>query len=159
MKLQSRLNKLSEKSKAFNREDNNNFFPPNPPPPPLGSPPPPLAFDLFNTPNDPRVEEFLNNNDFNFDFSNSYVPPAPDPSPRRGFVGNFFPNRPSTAKNSSNVRTNMVQKMNGDCLIVEPRRVIEKEKPKEEIIPDENIIFTLPKAPTILDDESFETKQ
>ena len=53
----------------------------------------------------------------------------------------------------------MVQKMNGDCLIVEPRRVIEKEKPKEEIIPDENIIFTLPKAPTILDDESFETKQ
>ena len=49
--------------------------------------------------------------------------------------------------------------MSGDCLIGELERVIEKEKPKEEIVPDENIIFTLPKAPTILDDEDFETKQ
>ena len=37
-------------------------------------------------------------------------------------------------------------------------RVIEKEKPKKEIVPDENIIFTLPKVPTILDDEDFEIK-
>ena len=49
--------------------------------------------------------------------------------------------------------------MNGDRLIGELERVIEKEKPKEEIVPDESIIFTLPKAPTILDDEDFETKQ
>ena len=49
--------------------------------------------------------------------------------------------------------------MSGNCLIGELERVIEKEKPKEEIVPDENIIFTLPKAPTILDDKDFETKQ
>ena len=35
--------------------------------------------------------------------------------------------------------------MSGDRLIGELKRVIEKEKPKEEIVPDENIIFSLPK--------------
>ena len=54
---------------------------------------------------------------------------------------------------------NTTQTMSGDRLIGQLERVIEKEKPKEEIIPDENIIFTLPKASTILDDEDFETKQ
>ena len=49
--------------------------------------------------------------------------------------------------------------MSGDCLIGQLERVIEKEKPKGEIVPDENIIFTLPKASTILDNEDFETKQ
>ena len=49
--------------------------------------------------------------------------------------------------------------MSGDCLIGELERVIEKEEPKEEIVPDENIVFTVPKAPTILDVEDFETKQ
>ena len=53
----------------------------------------------------------------------------------------------------------MTQTMSGDCLIGELERVIEKEEPKEEIVPDENIIFTVPKAPTILDVEDFETKQ
>ena len=65
----------------------------------------------------------------------------------------------STAKTSSNVGTNTTQTMSGDCLIGELETVIEKEKPKEEIVPDENVLFTLPKAPTILDDEDFETKQ
>ena len=55
--------------------------------------------------------------------------------------------------------TNTTQTMSGDCLIGELERVIEKEEPKEEIVPDENIIFTVPKAPTILDVEDFETKQ
>ena len=55
--------------------------------------------------------------------------------------------------------TNTTQAMSGDHLIGELERVIEKEKPKEEIVSDKNIIFTLPKAPTILDDEDFETKQ
>ena len=54
---------------------------------------------------------------------------------------------------------NTTQAISRDHLIGELERVIEKEKPKEEIVPDENIIFTLPKAPTILDDEDFETKQ
>ena len=49
--------------------------------------------------------------------------------------------------------------MSGDCLIGEVERVIEKEKQKEEIFPDGNIIFTLPKAPIILDDEDFQIKQ
>ena len=106
-----------------------------------------------------RIDEFLNNNDFDFDFSNGYVRLAPNPPPPRGFARNLFPNRPSTAKTSSNVGTNTTQTMSGDCLIGELERVIEKEEPKEEIIPDENIIFTLPKAPTVLDDEGFETKQ
>ena len=44
-------------------------------------------------------------------------------------------------------------------MIEEPERVIEKEKPKEKIIPDENIIVSLPKIPTILDNEDFEIKQ
>ena len=98
-------------------------------------------------------------NDFDFDFSNGYVPLATNPPPLRKFVGNFFPKRPSTAKTSSNTRTNMTQTMSDDCLIGELERVIEKEKPKEEIVPDENINFTLPKTPTILNDEDFETKQ
>ena len=37
--------------------------------------------------------------------------------------------------------------------------IIEKGKPKEEIFPDENIIFSLPKIPSILDNEDFEIKQ
>ena len=49
--------------------------------------------------------------------------------------------------------------MSGERLIWELERVIEKEKPKEEIAPDENIILTLPKAPTVLDDEDFQIKQ
>ena len=49
--------------------------------------------------------------------------------------------------------------MSGDCLIRELERVIEKEKPKEETVPGENIIFSLPKIPTILDYEDFEIKQ
>ena len=119
LEVQSRLNKLSEKNEFFNRGDNNNFFPPNPPPPPLDPPPPPLPSDLFNIPNVPRIDEFLNNNDFNFDFSNGYVPPAPNPLPLRGFVGNFFLNRLSMTKTSSNVGTNTTQAMSGDCLIGE----------------------------------------
>ena len=45
-----------------------------------------------------------------------------------------------------------------DCLIREIESVIEKEKPKEEIASNENI-FSLPKMPTILDNEDFEIKQ
>ena len=38
-----------------------------------------------------------------------------------------------------------MQTMNGDCLIEELERVIEKEKPKEEIVPDENIFLACQK--------------
>ena len=77
LEIQSRLNNLSEKNEFFNRGDNNNFFLPNPPPLPLGPPPPPPPSDLFNIPNVPRNDKCLNNNYFNFDFFNDYVPPAP----------------------------------------------------------------------------------
>ena len=89
MEIQSRLNKLSEKNEFFNRGDNNNFFLANPPPSSLDPPTPPPPSDLFNIPNVLRIVEFLNNNDFNFDFSNGYVPPAPNPPPLRVFTGNF----------------------------------------------------------------------
>ena len=36
---------------------------------------------------------------------------------------------------------------------------MKKKNQKKKFFPDENIIFTLPKASTILDDEDFETKQ
>ena len=104
-----RQNKLSEKNEFFKRGDNNNFFLPNPPPSSLGVPPPSPPSDLFDIPNVPRIEEFLNNNDFNFNFSNSYVPPVPDPPPFKGLVRIFFSNGPSTSKTSSNVGTNMAK--------------------------------------------------
>ena len=73
--------------------------------------------------------------------SNGFVPPAPDPPPLRGFARTFFPNGPSTAKNSSNVGINMAkhlsnlgtnttQIVSGDRLIRELEKVIEKEKTK-----------------------------
>ena len=78
LEIQLRLNKLCGND-FFNKGDGSNsinFFPPPPPPPP--PPPnfpnprlPPLPSDLFNIPNIPRVDKFLNNNNFNFDFSNS----------------------------------------------------------------------------------------
>ena len=49
--------------------------------------------------------------------------------------------------------------MSGYCLIAELERVTQKEKPKEKIVADEKIIFSLLKIPTILDDEDFEIKQ
>ena len=101
---------------------------------------------------------------------NLIFPTAFDPRPRRGFARHFFPNWPLIAKTSSNVGrntpktsstfgTNTTKTMSGDYLIRELERVTEKEKPKEETVPDENIIFSLPKIPTILDNEDFEIKQ
>ena len=76
--------------------------PPLPPPPNFPNPrPPPPRSDLFNIPNVPRIDLFLNNNDFNLNFSNSYAP-APDPILLRGFSGSFFPSRPSAAQILSN---------------------------------------------------------
>ena len=37
--------------------------------------------------------------------------------------------------------TNTTQTLNDDCLIGELERVIKKENPKAEIVPDENIIL------------------
>ena len=48
------------------------------------------------------------------------------------------------------------QTLSGNKLIGELERVIEKEKPKEEIVPDKDISFTLPKMSTILGDKISE---
>ena len=165
LEIQLSLKKLCEKDEFFNRGDgssNNNVFPPPPLPNFPNLRPPTPSSDLFNVLNVPRIDEFLNNNDFNFDFSNDYVLPVPDPLSLRKFAGNIFPNGPSTTKNSSKkntVGTNTTQAKSGDCLIGHLERVTEKENPKEEIVHDQNIIFSLPKIPTILDNEDFEIKQ
>ena len=52
-----------------------------------------------------------------------------------------------------------MQTFSGDCLIEELERVIEKEKPKKTLVPDGDIVFSLPKLPTILDNEDFEKKK
>ena len=49
--------------------------------------------------------------------------------------------------------------MSGNKFIGEVERVIEKEKPKEKIVPDEDISFTLSKISTILDDQIFRKEQ
>ena len=51
------------------------------------------------------------------------------------------------------------QTLSGNKLTGELERVIEKEEPKEEIVPDEDISFTLPKISTTLDDQIFEKEQ
>ena len=101
----------------------------SPPPPNFPNPRPlPLPSDLFNIPNVPRIGEFLNNNHFNFDLSNGYVPPAPNPPLLRGFARIFFPNGRSTAKTSSNVGTYMTQTMSGDRLIGELKRENQRKR-------------------------------
>ena len=55
--------------------------------------------------------------------------------------------------------TNTNQTLSGDRLIGELERVIEKEKPKENIVLDDDIVFSLPKIPTILDNDDFKLKK
>ena len=138
VKKKKRFEQIFRQSSRHKGPDNNNFFLSNPPYPPLGPTPPPLPSCLFNIPNVPRINEFLENNVFNFDFSNGYVPPAPDLPPLRGFARHFFPNGPLTAKTlsnegtnlaktSSNLGTNTTQTMSGDHLIGELEKAIEKK--------------------------------
>ena len=62
-------------------------------------------------------------------------------------------------KRQSDVETNTTQTLSGDRLIGELGRVIEKQKPKENLVPDEDIVFKIPKIPTTLDNDDFETKK
>lgn len=50
-------------------------------------------------------------------------------------------------------------KTSGDHLMGELERVIGKEKPKENLAPDKDIVLTLPKLPRIFDNDDFEQKQ
>ena len=51
------------------------------------------------------------------------------------------------------------QTLLGNRLIGELERVIEKGKPKKNLVRDEDIVFTLPKIPTIQGNNDFETKK
>ena len=66
LEIRSRLKKLFEKNEFFNRGYGGGSN---------------------------KVDEFLTNNDFNFDFSGGYVPPVPDPPPIRGITRIFLPKR------------------------------------------------------------------
>ena len=124
LEIQLRLNKFSSKNELFYRGDNKNFFLPNRPPPPLGPPPPSSPSDLLYIPNIPSIDETFNNNDFNFDFSKSYVPPAFDPRPLRGFVKKKNSKQTAYGSNFVKRELNTTQKKRGDCLIGELERVI-----------------------------------
>ena len=49
--------------------------------------------------------------------------------------------------------------MSGDCLLGELERVIKIKKSNENLAPENDIVFSLPKIPRILDSEDFEQKQ
>ena len=52
-----------------------------------------------------------------------------------------------------------MQTMSRDRLIGELEWVVEKEKPKEKLQADNDVIFFLPKISTILDDDEYEKKK
>ena len=52
-----------------------------------------------------------------------------------------------------------MQAMSRDRLIGELEWVVEKEKPKEKLQADNDVIFFLPKISTILDDDEYEKKK
>ena len=67
-------------------------------------------------------------------------------------------NNNNTNDSNNNIATNTTQTLSSDHLI-ELERVIEKEKPKQNLVLDGDIIFTLAKLPIILDNDDFEWKQ
>ena len=95
----------------------------------------------------------MDNQAGNFSQQPSYVPSPPPPPPP-------LPPGPSLRlKRQSDMGTNATQTLSGNCLIGELERFIGKEKPKENLVPDEDIVFTLLKIPTTLDNDNFETKK
>ena len=52
-----------------------------------------------------------------------------------------------------------MQTMSRDRLIGKLEWVVEKEKPKEKLQADNDVIFFLPKISTILDDDEYEKKK
>ena len=108
---------------------------------------PPPEFQRQNLP--PLLPQPPNLCDFFLD--NHIPPPPPIPPP-------LLP-QPRNLTFKNDIKTNTTQTFSGDCLIEELERVIEKEKPKKTLVPDGDIVFSLPKLPTILDNEDFEKKK
>ena len=87
----------------------------------------------------------------------NYIPPRPS---QQFFQPPLLPQPGNlTFQRKNDVATNTTQTLSGDRLIGELERVIEREKPKENLVLDGDIVFTLPKLPTILDNYDFEEKQ
>ena len=61
-----------------------------------------------------------------------------------------------TVKTKNDAATNTTQTMSSDRLIGELEQVIEKEKPNADLVPEDNIVFALPKILEILDNKDFE---
>ena len=147
-----RLNKLREKDEFFNRGNNNNndinssFILRSPPPPPY--PEFPRQNFLLPPPQSPNLSDF---------FLDNYIPPPP----LQQFFHSPVPTQPGniTFQSKNGVAINTTETLSGDRLIGELKKVIGKDQPKENLVPDEDIIFTLPKLPGILDNDYFEKKQ
>ena len=157
LEIRSRLNKLREKDECVNKgndnsnnnNSNNIFLPPPPYPPP---PRPPTYFPPPFKP--PTLSDFfLDNEAQNFSQQPSYVsPPPPPPSP-------LPPVLSLRLKRQSDVGRNTTQTLSGDHLIGKLERITEKEKSKQNLVSDEDSVFTLLKIRTILDNDNFETKK
>ena len=159
LELWSRFTKFNAKDNFFNRRNgannknnNNNFLPPPSPPLPSARNFSPLSY-LPPPPHPPTLSDFFwDDPGENLSQQSPYIAPDPDPPPLP-LTSNLRP------KQQRPMATNTNQTLSGDRLIGELERVIEKEKPKENIVLDDDIVFPLPKIPTILDNDDFKVKK
>lgn len=83
-----------------------------------------------------------------FFLDNFKLPPLPVPP--------SMPPQPKNLTFKNGIGTNTKLILSGDCLIRELARVIEKKELKQNLVPDNYIVFSLPKLQTILDNEDFD---
>lgn len=67
-----------------------------------------------------------------------------------------MPPQPKKLTFKNGIGTNTKQILLGDCLIRELARVIEKKELKQNLVPKNYIVFSLPKLQTILDNEDYD---
>ena len=102
----------------------------------------------FYTPSVPNIGDFLSKNIDYFNFSLPPPPPPPPLWPIQQFYQLPPPSQsPQTLifKGKNDPATNTTQTLSSDCLIGELERVIEKEN----LVPEKDIIFTLPKLQSL----------
>ena len=94
----------------------------------------------------PNIGRFLNDN------VKSFPPPPPPPLSLPPFQNLLEPlllqRAPDvTVRRKNDAATNTTQTMSSDRLIGELEQVIEKEKPKENLVTEDEIVLALPKIP------------
>ena len=57
----------------------------------------------------------------------------------------------ATVRRINDVATNTTQTMSGNRIIGELERAIEKKKQKENLVPEDDIVFAIPKIPQVLE--------